>query len=203
MLNTSIRKIFTVNSAVTRLTEGQTICNVKSIIRKVCPLFNVVGVQVLFITAMLTSVFITGEYCFTPSGDIGLLQLSFCLAFTALPSRMTFAPQMQSVATGHAARLTRLATPRGERSITCYAVLRDARIAAAPTLFRTKLRLIGTKWLYVVRRMADGANLLHNSIISHSKRISENYCAVILERMATAFPDIEIKRIDQATAAKT
>ena len=26
--------------------------------------------------------------------------------------------------------------------------------------------------------------------------ISENYCAVILERMATAFPDIEIKRID-------
>lgn len=33
--------------------------------------------------------------------------------------------------------------------------------------------------------------------------ISENYCAVILERMATAFPDIEIKRIDQATAAKT
>ena len=33
--------------------------------------------------------------------------------------------------------------------------------------------------------------------------IIENYCAVILERMATAFPDIEIKRIDQATAAKT
>lgn len=26
--------------------------------------------------------------------------------------------------------------------------------------------------------------------------ISENYCAVILERMATAFPDIEIKRLD-------
>ena len=33
--------------------------------------------------------------------------------------------------------------------------------------------------------------------------ISENYCAVILERMATAFPEIEIKRIEQATAAKT
>lgn len=33
--------------------------------------------------------------------------------------------------------------------------------------------------------------------------ISENYCAVILERMQTAFPDIEIKRIEQATAAKT
>ena len=28
--------------------------------------------------------------------------------------------------------------------------------------------------------------------------ISENYCAVILERMATAFPDIEIKRIEDA-----
>jgi DNA modification methylase len=28
--------------------------------------------------------------------------------------------------------------------------------------------------------------------------ISENYCAVILERMATAFPDIEIKRIENA-----
>ena len=26
--------------------------------------------------------------------------------------------------------------------------------------------------------------------------ISENYCAVILERMATAFPDIEIKKLD-------
>ena len=33
--------------------------------------------------------------------------------------------------------------------------------------------------------------------------ISENYCAVILERMQTAFPEIEIKRIEQATAAKT
>jgi len=31
--------------------------------------------------------------------------------------------------------------------------------------------------------------------------ISENYCAVILERMATAFPDIEIKRIEDAKAA--
>jgi DNA modification methylase len=28
--------------------------------------------------------------------------------------------------------------------------------------------------------------------------ISENYCAVILERMQTAFPDIEIKRIENA-----
>lgn len=28
--------------------------------------------------------------------------------------------------------------------------------------------------------------------------ISENYCAVILERMATAFPDIEIKRLENA-----
>jgi hypothetical protein len=31
--------------------------------------------------------------------------------------------------------------------------------------------------------------------------ISESYCAVILERMQTAFPDIEIKRIEQAGAA--
>lgn len=31
--------------------------------------------------------------------------------------------------------------------------------------------------------------------------ISENYCAVILERMATAFPDIEIKRLEHAKAA--
>jgi DNA modification methylase len=31
--------------------------------------------------------------------------------------------------------------------------------------------------------------------------ISENYCAVILERMQTAFPDIEIKRIEQAEVA--
>lgn len=33
--------------------------------------------------------------------------------------------------------------------------------------------------------------------------ISPNYCAVILERMATAFPDLEIKRLEQAEAAKT
>lgn len=33
--------------------------------------------------------------------------------------------------------------------------------------------------------------------------LQEGYVATILERMATAFPDIEIKRIDQATAAKT
>lgn len=31
--------------------------------------------------------------------------------------------------------------------------------------------------------------------------ISENYCAVILERMQTAFPDLEIKRIEEAKAA--
>jgi DNA modification methylase len=31
--------------------------------------------------------------------------------------------------------------------------------------------------------------------------ISENYCAVILERMQTAFPDIEIKRLEDAKAA--
>jgi DNA modification methylase len=31
--------------------------------------------------------------------------------------------------------------------------------------------------------------------------ISENYCAVILERMQTAFPDIEIKRIEEAQSA--
>jgi len=33
--------------------------------------------------------------------------------------------------------------------------------------------------------------------------ISENYCAVILERMATAFPDIEIKRIEDAKGKAT
>jgi DNA modification methylase len=31
--------------------------------------------------------------------------------------------------------------------------------------------------------------------------ISENYCAVILERMQTAFPDLEIKRIEEAASA--
>ena len=32
--------------------------------------------------------------------------------------------------------------------------------------------------------------------------ISENYCAVILQRMSDAFPDLEIKRIEQAATAK-
>lgn len=33
--------------------------------------------------------------------------------------------------------------------------------------------------------------------------ISPDYCAVTLERMQTAFPDIEIKRLEMAEAAKT
>jgi site-specific DNA-methyltransferase (adenine-specific) len=35
----------------------------------------------------------------------------------------------------------------------------------------------------------------------YAMEISENYCAVILERMATAFPSLEIKRIENAEAA--
>lgn len=201
MLNTTIRKIFTVDFAVARLAKGQTVCNVKPIIGKVCPLFNVMGVQILFLAAMLASVFVAGEYRFTPSGNIGLLQFSLCLAFTAFPAWVLVSTRMQSVATDHAARLTRLALPRGERSVTDRTVLRDARTATTPTFFRTKLRFIGTKWLYLVSRMADGANLLHNAIITHNRQISENYCAVILERMSTAFPDLEIKRIEDAKAA--
>lgn len=35
----------------------------------------------------------------------------------------------------------------------------------------------------------------------YATEISENYCAVILERMQTAFPEIEIKRLENAKAA--
>ena len=73
-------------------------------------------------------------------------------------------------------------------------------------------------WSNIIKTLTDSGNSVYEPFAGsgttlvacqnlnrkcYAIEISENYCAVILERMQTAFPDIEIKRIENAKTKGT
>lgn len=151
-------------------------------------------------TAFLTSVVISTINCMAPLGKI-------TLSLGAFANKTRTAFPMRGFITNEVYGAPRITTETGtesgallfavERFSACKTLSRLWRIAMRPTRAGTVFRFIGSISLYFIRLIAHYTSISLLSIfhVINYNIFSENYCAVILQRMKDAFPDIAIERI--------
>lgn len=194
-----------VNNLVTVLAKRQTVRHIEPQLWKLSPLFNVVGVDCSSRSALLASESVTlknGSDPFTIIVSAMLCRVWFACGLIAAFLRTmlhnvtkTFQECITALNTGQC-RTGLIDQTTGVRA--AFAIVRTAikKVSGANNAFHLAASVAKNAIRFIGREIQSAFDAVFG--VNH-------YCNYItfLERMATAFPEIEIKRIEQATAAKT
>jgi hypothetical protein len=190
------RNLAAMNLLVARYANGEAVGNVRDAFWVGCDWLNVVRVQLAVAAALLALVAVAAEYGGAPLGKITTSGGAFTMqAMAALPCSSLFA-NARTTSTGAGAKLASVAGK-------CFSAPFTNTVgrwpAATPARLAAILRRGGTVCLDLVGCSANRALLFlsrvpHVNTLHDSRRNATDYCAVILERMQAAFPEIKIER---------
>jgi len=204
-LCSSVGEIFTMNQPVAFDTQGFAIRNIKAKIGKLCPRFNVVGVNQSFLSAILASISIALKNGGSPFSNLRGEPCAITFKrFTVLPVGGVFPVAMCLRTLMRAILFTLIQTIKRFIALWTYS---DVRLpAVGPTLFTAILRRFGAKFMLPIYLTASGAGKInpfpsfhyYASLDSHDYNIYQSYCNC---KQNTFYCDI-MKRWEDYTGEK-
>lgn len=181
-LCSSVGEVFTMNQPVAFDTQGFAIGNIKAKIGKLCPRFNVVGVDQSLLTAILAGISIALKHSGSPFSNLWGKPCAITFkGFTIFPARGVLSVAMCLRTRMRAILFSLIQTIKWFIALWTYPDVWGS--AVGPTLPAAIFRCIGAKFMLPIYLTASGAGKInpfpsfhyYASLDSHDYNIYQNY----------------------------